>query len=555
MAILELIAEHGTGLFYTLDGRDTVIGRLPECEIVLQSSRVSREHARISLSSSGFTIEDLGSRNGTLYNGTRIEEPRLLRNGDEIAVDESRFLFHADPPSRIGVESVGGVTGTIVFDPKTTLRPAANPDAQLKAVFALLRDLARAVSLDQIQVATLSTLFDVFPLVRRGFVLLPDAAGVLQLSTRRVNDDARRDPPTVGPVHHVCKECFSDKKSMLFVEDSSTLKLRDPDETEGIDEIGRRSIMCAPLRGTEDAVLGVVQIDRRGSDRPFDIDDLEMLTSIAAITGQATENNRLHAEHLRSQLRDRQLEMAAQVQRLLVPSEPPNIEGFEVFHHYAPAREVGGDFFDYLPLSDGRLAIAIGDVAGKDVSAALLMTRLSAAVRLCLEDETDLAAAVSRINRVVIERNELMRFVTFLVCVLDPRREEVNLVAAGHVPPVVRRADGRVSVVVSPTGGPPLGIKENPGYGTFGFSLQLGDAIFLCTDGIPEAHGDSQELYGMERLAKTLESPFDSAAAIGRGVLDDVTGFLGGKPLNDDVCVVTIRRTAAPQWPTLGFDG
>ncbi len=543
MAILELIAEQGTGLFYTLDGRETVIGRLPECDIVLPGTRVSRKHARVSPGRDGFVVEDLGSRNGTLHNGSLLDGPQVLENGDKLVVDESRFVFHADPPARAPFERASGVTGTIVFDPNTTVRPAANPEAQLKAVFSLSRELASSVSLDQIQLGLLAALFRIFPVVRRGFVLLPDEDGRLRLTTRRLNADVDAEPPTLGPVQHACEECFADGKSLLFVDDPSTGEFDASDAAATLEaEGGSRSIMCAPLVGSEGAVYGVVQLDRRGLERPFSMDDLETFSSVAAIAGQSVENNRLHAENLRSQLRDKELELAARVQRLLVPSQPPTVQGFEVFHYYEPAREVGGDYFDYLPLSDGRLAVAIGDVAGKDVSAALLMTRLSAAVRLCLDVESDLARAVDRVNRVVVEPNVTMRFVTFLVCVLDPREETVQVVVAGHVPPVLRRADGTVEVVQNDVGGPPLGIRDDPGYRSFEFPLRTGDTFFLCTDGIPEAHGQSRELYGMDRLVAALGGEGKSAGAVGRAVLDDVSTFVAGEPPTDDVCVVTVRR-------------
>jgi phosphoserine phosphatase RsbU/P len=548
LAILELVTELGTGLFYALDRDETVIGRQPECDIVLTGERISRRHARVVRRPKGFVVEDLGSRNGTFVNGVPIADPRPLEQGDEIVVDQSRLLFHVDTPSpRDEDDGASGVTATIVFDPRKPARRAANPGAQLRAIMELTTQLARAVSPEEIQVALLSTLFRVFPSIRRGFVLLPDDAGELRIATRRRNTGASADTTTAGPVWVACKRAFVEQETILFREEADAVELP-PDDLDAEDTAlgagGARSLICAPLRGTEGQVHGVVQIDRRGSDAPFSLADLELVSAIAGIAGQATENNQRHAEHLRARLQEQELRLAAGVQRLLVPSDPPIVEGFEVFHYYEPAKQVGGDYFDYVPLSGGRLAVAIGDVAGKDVSAALLMTRLSAAVQLCLDVEDDLAAAVGRINRVIGSRTASMRFVTFLVAVLDPESENVTMVVAGHVPPMVRRRDGRVEVIESTGHGPPLGILPDVEYEVCSFPLAKGESFLLCTDGLTEAHAEeSSELYGVSGISRTLSDLDDSASIVGRALLNAAREFTGGAGMSDDVCVLTVRRT------------
>ena len=203
-------------------------------------------------------------------------------------------------------------------------------------------------------------------------------------------------------------------------------------------------MMCAPLVDSDGNSLGVIQIDTLDQRQRFQQDDLDVLASIASQAAIAVDNAQLHETALRQQAMERDLELAHKVQRGLLPAAPPPLPGYHFFDFYEPANQVGGDYYDYVELPDDRLAVVVGDVSGKGVSAALLMAKLSGEVRYCLASEPTPAAAMSRINASFSRSGWQDRFVTFVLAVLDVEKHELTLVNAGHMPPLLRQRQGAV---------------------------------------------------------------------------------------------------------------
>jgi hypothetical protein len=212
--------------------------------------------------------------------------------------------------------------------------------------------------------------------------------------------------------------------------------------SESIVDCRIRSVMCVPFVDVDGHVLGVIHVDSRDVLNGFDQADLQVLAGIAGQAAQAVEQAVAHDRRVQQEQIKRDLELAHRVQQGLLPTKPPEIEGYEVFDFYEPAHHVGGDFFAYVPLSEGRLAIVLADVSGKGVSAALVMAALSADVRYCLASERDLAKAVSLINESFLRGGWDDRFASMVVAVLDPRSHHVTLVSAGHLPVFLREASG-----------------------------------------------------------------------------------------------------------------
>ena len=190
----------------------------------------------------------------------------------------------------------------------------------------------------------------------------------------------------------------------------------------------------------------------------FDAKDLEVLAGIAGMASRVVEQARTYEERIGQEQVNRDLDLAKRVQQGLLPSKPPDVTGYQLFDFYEPAREIGGDFFDYIPLSGGRLAIVLADVSGKGVSAALVMMALSKDVRYCLASEEDLSTAVARINESFCKGGWDDRFATAIFLVLDPIAHKAKLVSAGHMPAYVRTPDGRLETHGDDTAGTPLGV-------------------------------------------------------------------------------------------------
>ena len=230
------------------------------------------------------------------------------------------------------------------------------------------------------------------------------------------------------------------------------------------------------------------------------------------------------------------------MQRSLLPSKPPQVPGYFFFDYYQAARQVGGDYYDYVQLPGGRYAVIVGDVAGKGVPAALLMARLSSDVRFSLASESDPAKALQRINEGFARNDWQDRFVTMLAAVLNPTTSELTIVNAGHMAPLLRRRDGNVSEIGEEAAGLPLGVSEEFEYESFTHKVEPGDVLTIFTDGFSEAMNNERELYGIERLKKELSCPAVSVVDFGQHILEDVHKFVDGYDQSDDMCLVCFGR-------------
>ena len=212
------------------------------------------------------------------------------------------------------------------------------------------------------------------------------------------------------------------------------------------------------------------------------------------------------------------------------------------FDYYAAARHIGGDYYDYIPLPGDRLAVALGDVSGKGVAAALLMARLSAAVRFSLAAEPDALAAMRRLNAVLTQKGIDDRFVTFVAFLIDLKTYRMTLVNAGHMPPL-RRRRGKAGVeeVGDAIAGLPLGVMDKP-YEQMELPLEPGDVLVMYTDGVTEARSPTGDQYGLECLRAVVAGGPPDVEALGKAVLADVRRFAAGRPANDDLTIVCFGR-------------
>ena len=286
------------------------------------------------------------------------------------------------------------------------------------------------------------------------------------------------------------------------------------------------------------AVLGVIQLDCEELRTPFREEDLEVLASATTQAATAVELAQLHKER-------RDLEAATQIQKSFLPAARPHVPQLHFFDYYSSAGQIGGDYYDYIPLPGDRLAVALGDVSGKGVPAALLMARLSVAARFCLASDTEAGTAMRRLNAALTQTGAEDRFVTFVAAVLDLKTYSVTLVNAGHMPPLRRRA-GRPDVeeVGDAIVGLPLGVMDRP-YDQMSFPLEPGDAPFFYTDGVTEARNAGNEQYGLDRLRRAVATGPNDVEALGAAVLADVRRFAAGRPPNDDMTIVCVGRDAA----------
>jgi len=559
MAVLRALRGLNPGQVFPLEGESVILGRHPDCDIVLEIGAISRQHARIIRIKDEYFVEDLHSRNGTFVNENVVEGRQKLGEDDQLRICDLVFVFHhgppGEPPTQRSDDTVHGAmmvddgrlnsTSTIVSkvdisSGRAGLRLTVNPEAKLKALLEIGQNLGRALALDEVLPKLLDSLFAIFIQADRGFVVLKDP-GTGRLVPKAVKHRREDSAEPVRISRTIVNGVMTTKEAILSADAATDARF---EMSESIVDFHIHSMMCVPLIGSDGQVLGVLQVDTLDPRHRFDEEDLEVLASVACQAAISVENAQLHEVALQEEVLRRELALAHKVQRGFLPAAPPRLEAYEFFDFYEPANQLGGDYFDYIHLPSGRLAVALADVSGKGVSAALLMAKLSAEARFCLVSEPTPAAAVARLNDVFCESRWEDRFVTLVLGVLDPVRHEVTIVNAGHMAPLLRRTTGAVEAVGQSAGGLPLGVESHVQYEQYSLSLDPGDCLTLYTDGIPDAMNVADDFYGTQRLQTQLEPVIDGVAALGQRILEDVRRFVGNRPQNDDMCMTCFGRMA-----------
>jgi len=307
-----------------------------------------------------------------------------------------------------------------------------------------------------------------------------------------------------------------------------------------------QTVMCAPLWFQRGRPFGVLLLDGRNAKKKFTQEDLNFLMGMASLASTALMNARVHRDALVRERIGRDLALARDVVRSFLPARAPEIPGFEFFASNESAQEVGGDYYDFVPLSNGRIGILVGDVAGKGVAAALVMARFSAEARACLRTEPDVAAAVRRLNELMQPLTLTDRFVTLAAFVLDPKTQSVTVVNAGHPPPLLLRGPTGVLEEVSPRDdiGPPIAVWDGYPYEAHQFTLQPGDNVILFSDGVTEAMDAQGRELGAPALRAMLQKENVPAGELGARVLEAVQSHAAGSPQHDDITLVCFGRLA-----------
>jgi sigma-B regulation protein RsbU (phosphoserine phosphatase) len=297
-----------------------------------------------------------------------------------------------------------------------------------------------------------------------------------------------------------------------------------------------KSMITVPLK-VQDRVTGVAQVINRLDGSPFDHDDLELFIALAGLAAIAIENAKMHKNLMEQQRLVKDMEFARTVQESFLPQRAPDVQSYRFSAHYTPALDVGGDFYDFINLDRERTGIVIGDVSGKGVSAALYMAKLGSDMRTLAFTEKGPARALAKLNDLLVERSRRGMFATLLYLELDARDGRIAISNAGHLPPLIRRADGEV-VRLATAGGSPLGILAGMTFGEDASVVGRGDTVVLYTDGIVEAMNAREELYGFDRLEALIRKTSSDPLIMKNAIIDDVNRFTGLSPQHDDMTLV-----------------
>ncbi|HEX4807825.1 MAG TPA: SpoIIE family protein phosphatase [Bryobacteraceae bacterium] len=327
-----------------------------------------------------------------------------------------------------------------------------------------------------------------------------------------------------------------------FQDADSWVQLTDREERAALEELKPELLLPLSLK---DKVLGIISLGPKQSEEPFSATDLRLLSSVAAQTGLALENGRL-TEAIKEEARarekqNRELELGREVQERLFPQEYPAVPGLDYAGACRPALGVGGDYYDFLPMSNGGLGIAIGDISGKGIPAALLMATLRAFLRgQAIDHDTDLSAVIANLNRLVFESSAQNRYATFFLGTYDSASRILRYVNAGHNAPMLIRAGNEMARLDA--GGSVVGLLRGGAWEAGQVKLERGDLLVAFTDGISEAMNQADDEWGEEQLIDAVRAMQSAPAnAILEHILKSADLFVAGAPQYDDMTLIVAR--------------
>lgn len=554
MDFLTVITPEGVSTRRDLDGETLRIGRASGNDLVLQDLNVSRNHAAVVRRTEGVYVVDAGGKNGTYVNDQRITEPVRLGAGDRVRLGSTVLVFNGRVPSNVEFSDRPLLHGAgTTFLPASGLRTPDMHDLPLvidSVTPAPFRSgLASGSAAAIIQEANDELVFHrplpeiletIMDLARRA---VPFERGLLMLleGDRLVPQVIRVPPDESGSVISVSRtiadRVLQNKESIL----TSDAQLDDRFRLgHSVEAQQLRSVMCVPLWNNRD-VIGLIYLDNRHRAGLFREDNLRIMSFLANVAAVKIENARLFEQVVAAERMEQELQKAAEIQDHLLPSQGPPIPGYEVFGSSVPCRAVGGDYFDYIELPGGRYGLALGDVAGKGLPAALLMCMFQAGLHaLC---EMDLAPddTISRLNQILCRRLPANRFVTFFYGVLDPARHTLTFVNAGQNPPCRLGKNEAIDRLTAT--GPPLGLFAGATYTARTLDLSPGDLVLCFSDGATEGRSAADEEFGEERLIGIVrESRGDRPEEIVQKATSAVERHSAASPRQDDTTLVVLKR-------------
>jgi serine phosphatase RsbU (regulator of sigma subunit) len=556
-AIVEIIAPDSSREKVALTQEPFNIGRGGEIDNTLQldDGRISRRCATIVADSAGYRLQDRGNRSGVFVNGAKVQQ-HLLRDGDTITFgieDSYRIVFHwasaaaAPPPKQDSVANLLTRIGSISDFTSTTGSGGLNKLNLLLEATSLLHS---QLPLDSV----LGTMLDHAISVThadRGLLIEPDASGALRVHQARSNKGENLAPENLNPSQTAINQAIS-KQSSVITEDLNLAGI-DLKAAASIVVQGLRAVVAIPLyassrstadTGTENErgqLLGLIYLDSRRI-AAFSALDRQILDALAVQAASIMDNARLVERERERQRLEQELSIARTIQQALLPHGLTDYPHLAVTGAHYPCHEVGGDYFDVVPVSEDRTAILIADVSGKGLGAALLTTMLQGALS-GLTMGADPVKVFNHINRFLCRHAEVGRYATMFIGLLS-KDGMFEYIKAGHPSPLLLR-QGNVSELYT-EGSFPVGLIPEADYTSAQLQLEPEDTLVLFSDGVTEAENSAHDLFEVSGLSNVLAGRKNvPVEELQQSVFDAVRDFTKGAEQSDDITLLVVRYRQA----------
>lgn len=540
---LLLRGPEGTERRLDFDRGKVTLGADPLCDITIPDEGVDAEQAVLVQRGEAVELFDIGESGGVLVNGRPVGHA-VLGPTDEVWIGKCVLRLATASAGVSITEAVTTVRAALPSAPVAApgpsrsepVRPVAESDRRnilLNEVGRLINSIGRNENIFE---SILDTVFATVH-VRRAFIGLNDAKGALQVKAHRNRETGTESGP-IEVSRTLIGKVLGSGQAVLTTDAEA-----DPDfsAARSIHRLRIKAAVCVPL--VADAkVIGLLYGDNRERPGSLTQEDLAMLNALAGVAAVAVEKFRLLAEYDAKVKIEQALSIARSIQRNFLPAAPPALPGLDIWGRSDSCDETGGDYFDYFPMSEGRLGVVIADVTGHGIGPALLMASVRAALRTILGSDERIEDLLFNLNNLVRADVRDGRFVTLFFALIDRERGTIRYAGAGHTPPILFRASDR-STTLLPNGGPPLGILKGLRYRE-GATLPFrpGDLLLLTTDAIIEAARGDGEAFGLPRLRAIVT---EGAGKSARELVEDVRGavdrYVDYHPLRDDATLVAIK--------------
>ena len=555
-----------------LDRMRLTIGRSSRNDICISDPFASRLHAEIRRENDQVMLVDNGSANGTFVNGQRVTGSLRLSVGDVVRIGETEIEYSSGEqdmlsgatvfltglagqslpadtitspiPARSTTDLISSIrSGAISGEARASsgARTAMKPEAPGRDLLSIVSQVGIALlprtSLEDTLKMTIDLVFQAIP-AERGFLFLKENGELSCKIARGASEAALPSASQVQLSRSITNKVLSEGASVLTSD-----AMHDPrfqsQHSVVLSQI--RSVMAVPLASGEE-IFGMVYVDNPFNNR-FQEEDLKVLTTIASVASIKIENDRLLEERLEKRRMEEELKVASEIQMRLQPFSPPKLGGWEMTGVSFPCREIGGDYYDFIPRKrDSHLIVAVGDVSGKGTGAALLMSSLHAAVRAQSQTRASISEVMGEINQYIFENSPSNKFLTLFYGDVDPETGTLQYSNGGHNAPIFVRASGQVERLDK--GGLPIGMMQGSVYQEDSVVFEPGDVLVIYSDGITESINERDEEFDEERLIDVVSNNLGRSASGIRDRIDEaLSRFVGTTAPVDDMTLMIIKRT------------
>jgi len=550
---VEVIAPDQSRQTITVTHSPFLIGRgETDNSVALTDGRISRRCAAIVMNGSGYRVEDLGNRYGVFVNGAKVQQ-QPLRDGDMIGfgIDDSyHIVFHLgfapEVPTQPEVANLLTRIGSL-----SQLASSPNSDglSKLNLLLEASSLLHSQLPLDSVLGSMLDHAISITH-ADRGLLIEPDASGVMRVRLARGNKGDNLAPETINPSQTAVNQAIS-KQSSVITEDLNFAGL-DLKSAESVVVQRLRAVVAVPLYASSRAIaetggdpklgplLGVIYLDSRRI-AAFSAIDRQILDALGGQAASILDNARLVEKERERQRLEQELSIARTIQQALVPHGLHDFPHLAVTGVHTPCTEVGGDYFDVVPVDEDRTAVLIADVSGKGLGAALLTTMLQGALS-GLSMGADPVRVFNHVNKFLCQHSEVGRYATMFIGIIG-RDGMLEYIKAGHPSPLLLR-NGQVTELYT-EGSFPVGLIPEASYESARLQLEPEDTLVLYSDGVTEAENLNHDLFEASGLIKALAGKQDvPVEVLQQSVLDAVSAFARGASQSDDITLLVVRYRA-----------